>query len=846
MKKIYVFALLLFILNSCENNKNKYEIPIPTNGDTFVKEDMEDESKRNAKKEWLKKLFRTPEGMDAQYIEYQNSYAKFLKRNKTIRSRTPEETFADGLITAEWKERGSSNQSGSVFVTEFDQDSKDVYLISAGGHLWKGGMDGVSWEVINQNARFHENFLDQVINENGSKRLLAAISNKPHYSDDEGKTWTASTGFEPLGNARLKSIFTTNDSLQYTYFIGQENSNQNLILYQTIDKGISYKKLATFLTSNRKNLCLTISKNNNEIYVLEQLSSSSSRLHKMNADQTKLELIEAFSPISYDQGDGNIVSTYKDGITYLYMLSKSGGVTSLKLSTDEGKTWEDRGVLATEPWGVGLFVSSEDPNFLMYGDIECYRTFDGGASWAKINGWGEYYGNVLNKLHADMMYFNDFVEKETGKYFMLISNHGGLSRMDEFDGNAKNISLKGLNVSQYYSVKTEPITEEWIYAGSQDQGFQRAKEKKGEILDFNQAISGDYGHIVFSQNKNLWTVYPGGWVSYWPNPKNGGIEMSYELESSDESVWIPPLVSDPNYPINEIFLAGGNINGGSGSHLIKLTALDVIHLFQYDYDFKANSGGTISAINIADDEQETIYVATDNGKFFYSHDYGDTFTKSVNVNGGHYLYGSVIISSKMNSDLIYTAGTGYNGIPVMRSLDKGKTFSPFGDGLPNTTVLGMVMNKDESLLFAATTSGPYVCILSEEKWYDITGEAAPDVTYWSVELVNNDNTVRFGTYGRGIWDFEITNFVVSNEETPVQKIELAYAYPNPITDYFTIVWPKANISQADIYSLEGKKVLTLDPQKSVQQYSLGNLPSGRYIIRYALNNKIQTTSIIKL
>ena len=56
MKKIYVFALLLFILNSCEINKNKYEIPLPTNGDTFVKEDMEDESKRNAKKEWLKKL----------------------------------------------------------------------------------------------------------------------------------------------------------------------------------------------------------------------------------------------------------------------------------------------------------------------------------------------------------------------------------------------------------------------------------------------------------------------------------------------------------------------------------------------------------------------------------------------------------------------------------------------------------------------------------------------------------------------------------------------------------------------------------------------------------------------
>jgi len=34
---------------------------------------------------------------------------------------------------------------------------------------------------------------------------------------------------------------------------------------------------------------------------------------------------------------------------------------------------------------------------------------------------------------------------------------------------------------------------------------------------------------------------------------------------------------------------------------------------------------------------------------------------------------------------------------------------------------------------------------------------APDQVYWSVEYISDTHTVRFGTYGRGIWDFVLGN-----------------------------------------------------------------------------------------
>ena len=64
--------------------------------------------------------------------------------------------------------------------------------------------------------------------------------------------------------------------------------------------------------------------------------------------------------------------------------------------------------------------------------------------------------------------------------------------------------------------------------------------------------------------------------------------------------------------------------------------------------------------------------------------------------------------------------------------------------------------------FAATELGPYVYLSEEEVWVDLAGISAPDQTYWSVEFIPQLNTARFGTYGRGIWDFIIEESNIIN------------------------------------------------------------------------------------
>jgi fibronectin-binding autotransporter adhesin len=62
-------------------------------------------------------------------------------------------------------------------------------------------------------------------------------------------------------------------------------------------------------------------------------------------------------------------------------------------------------------------------------------------------------------------------------------------------------------------------------------------------------------------------------------------------------------------------------------------------------------------------------------------------------------------------------------------------------------------NPQDQRLFAATEAGPYQFDTYTKTWFSILGTEAPMTTYWAVEGVPELGVVRFGTYGRGIWDY---------------------------------------------------------------------------------------------
>lgn len=220
-------------------------------------------------------------------------------------------------------------------------------------------------------------------------------------------------------------------------------------------------------------------------------------------------------------------------------------------------------------------------------------------------------------------------------------------------------------------------------------------------------------------------------------------------------LWIAPLMEHPEFS-NRAILGGGGINGGN--HLVELSVdLSVqgnqITYNENDYNFS----GTVSAMGYSPIDSSYRYVLTENGKFYYSSDSGENWEQNLSFTGpgGHYFYGSTIWASSQELGKVFIGGSGYSNSPVFVSDNHGQTFIELNNGLPNTLVFQLAGTPDDALIFAATEIGPYVYSENENEWFLLSGLSAPDQTYWSVDFIPEINTARFGTYGRGIWDFVI-------------------------------------------------------------------------------------------
>ena len=562
---------------------------------------------------------------------------------------------------------------------------------------------------------------------------------------------------------------------------------------------------------------------------------------------TPLETGEA---ISFGDQRVNLDGWAQGDSLRLYVYGQTdGGDLGVFLSTDRTQTWTLQGTLPKRPWAVGMYVSPENPEVLMMGEVECYRSLDAGETWTRINRWGDYYGDVEHKLHADIMYFAEY-RKSDDTPFLLVSNHGGLSISYDYYETQQNIGLSGLNVSQYYSVVTDPLDPNFVYAGSQDQGFQRSSSFEDAEIgseNFDQLISGDYGHLTFSKGgQSLWVVYPDGWITQYPKPQEQGYNASYQLPEGQRSgLWLPPMMASPNPEEDAIYMAGGSLETDGGSYLIKLTADGTrIEAETGNFNFQAESGdGEISALTTAPSNPDHWYVATSNGRFFSTKDAGENWEQSLNfVVQGQFFYGQAIHVSQLNENVVYLGGSGYSNPAVYVSKDGGENFSALNRGLPNTLVLGLAADPAEQFLFAATEAGPYVYIHEEDRWYALRADCAPNHTYWSVEYVPSIGTARFGTYGRGIWDFTLDPMVNTADDLAVEA-ELNI-FPNPTKDWLQVsLSPELTRSsnlQLRLFAANGQLIKQVVVQDATTRLDLRQLPTGSYWVE--LNDGIRRTT----
>ena len=814
-----------------------------------------------ARKEWLKSMHRTESGVDYRILKRELQTERLKRKNDLLKnfdkdSPQFQKFISDnGKISGYWKEIGSRNQSGRIHTSDVDLTKSMIYAASAGGNVWRGTLEGKDWTCLNNSIQFNIQSI-KVEYVAGNRRIIVFDRSNVYISDNEGGWWRPATGLENVANwGGIRRGVVINDSnKRIMYLLADEWDFDawkavNSVYFST-DDGLSFNKI--FSVNSSQNIDIWgVERSPGEFISINSQQKRFNKLVCVHRDtifsimDSKKEVMNICEELISGNPDYTKLSGSEiDGDVQLHFHVNPPNTDVLKIyrTLDFGENLEFKSQAPTRYFMENSYGTSKlNPDLAFLGGVHCFKTIDGGTNWKKLNDWPDYYGDPLNKLHADIPGIRSF-RTSVDKEFFLIATDGGIY-ITKDDYSVKNISLTDLNVSQYYSIYSN-TDDNIIFAGSQDQGFQRSEPTANKTLDFAQLVSGDYGSLTSGDGgQSIWCVYP-GFATIYPqatiSDKNSGWLFS---NSYNDRVWLPPIAAVPNIPFSAYIAAGGSVPDKSKIWSLtydqltdKITAIEFP--FQFDQQEPEND---VSALAISPINTDYIYALTKKGIFYSSTVAGMNWTETAEFIGPehNYLYGSCIYASKINLGTVYIAGSGYSNAAVYVSEDNGATFEPL-DGLPPTFVYQIDMTEDEEVIFAATDDGPYIYIKNHKKWYNIAGLEAPDQSYWTVNYLPTKKTVRFGTYGRGIWDFEIENIITGVEDNTAQKNANLSLYPNPASDFINVSFTGIAGEQATvkIVDIEGKLIYKcfdgiLNNSESNITLNLSEIPnikSGTYLM----------------
>ncbi|MHC4942988.1 MAG: sialidase family protein [Planctomycetota bacterium] len=669
-----------------------------------------------------------------------------------------------------WRELGSRNQPGRMHAAALSSDSRILYAGAARGGLWKKALGDDPWFPISDNAYGGAHEIGVIpAADSGPDILIYFFSDWWAYfwdqpealtlvwrSTDGGETWHMPSGLDRLTGA--KRLIVMNDPDHTVFLLARKKGKWQLMV--STDQGESFQ-FCRYLTS-----C-------GDIWTPLTLDGPLYLLDARRIDQTmdggatwtrKGNLIPATSDTVLLAGSA------AQGLHFYAALRREEGDWIFWFSHDGGVSWtKDLNMGSYFDYWQSLGASAVDPMLVAFGEFEFFYARDGGIHWKHIHGPWAFLLNPAGSLHPDINGIYAFPKQDapSGEHWYIATDGGICASYDQLE-TVKNLSLNGHGVSQYYSVLTSRRNPDLIVAGSQDQGYQRGKCRTnipatpGPWVDFKQLIVGDYGRITSTNGSHdlVYSVYPDfshinipGYIIVQVGEEDPqiiylGFGGSLFFPEDETYTWMPYILADPLDPEAFYFC---------GSKLWRYKRAGAQKWKKSVYSDEDFSPGFLTAIAFSPVDPQRAWVATNDGRLYYSNDGAKTWTQSASIGPFYlYYYGTTLLPSSKDKDFCWVAGSGYSNAPVYCTHDGGITWEPQSDGLPSTLIYCMVEAPDQSgRIFCGSETGAWVFDPATEKWADLLGADAPLITYLACEAVPSRNLVRFATYGRGIWDYNL-------------------------------------------------------------------------------------------
>jgi hypothetical protein len=654
--------------------------------------------------------------------------------------------------------------------------------------IWVGGVDGGIWKTVNGGASWFplNDFMANLAVscmaiDPANPNVIYAGTGEPMYnidsvrgagifkSTDGGVTWV-----------QLSS--TTGSSYNFVSRIAIDpNNSSNLLastrsgIFSSINGGSSWTQ-----TSTTEMLDIAFHPGNSSLAIA---SGYANAYYSLNGGVT-WTAASGF-PASTGYRGGRIEIAYaasSPNIVYASFDNASSGSGQVYVSNNGGQTYSLVGTpahLSSQGWYDNcIWVDPTNPNIIVVGGTDLYRSSNGGSSWTDIGG---YAGSVHPDQHAivSMPGYNASTVST-----VFIGNDGGFFRA----GNIRTVSASSgwttlnnnLGITQFYGAAGNSSSGT-IVAGAQDNGTERVLSS-GSTGSFTSMFGGDggfcaadqsdpnyfYGEYVYlqihrSSNGGTSSSYITGGLGDAGLPDtNGDFQVFYPPEGKDalssddpdSGAGGPP--PDPDSAANFIapfILDLNNFNTmlAGGSNLWRSVNVKAATPTWTNIKPGIASGSFINAIAVAPGNSDIIWVGHNSGAVYFTIN-GTSGTPTWTQSGSGTLPGractSLVVDSN-NVNNVYATFGGYSSGNVYQSTDGGTTWANIGAALPSAPANSIVISPTNSnFIYVGMNVGVFASADGGATWSSGnlgSANVAVDQLFWM------NNTLVAATHGRGLF-----------------------------------------------------------------------------------------------
>jgi photosystem II stability/assembly factor-like uncharacterized protein len=807
-----------------------------TISERILRKKSENGASKKRSDEWFELIHKAAPGDNWKEIEAR-SIAEMISRSESAQNRE-----LNGL----WVERGPSNVPGRITDVDIDFINGQIYALSDHGIVFQSSdLEAGIWIPKNDRFPLGLDVSAQLEVFQGGDLIACGFIKSTNswgvfYSNDQGLSWTESTGLGTLEIMGYRRLLKDGDDV---YLFSHEYSPADVSdyykVYKSVDHGASFNQLYVSAIPvgdgwRHSRSDMWVSNNTANEYLYLSLEDSLYSVSKYTGERSFHGLIT-----QANFGYHLLAGHEANGVVELRAYSSQGDAGKFYAWNSVDNNWVYQGEMTdwwlSQPFGANsLTCSATDADVLYFGGILISKSEDGGQSWTTmdLDPTGSY-----ALYHGDVPKCFTTLNPANNEEIMMIGTDGGLYQLDVPAQHFVQLSIPGLNCTQLYKMVSKQSDPGTMYIGTQDNGYSHTTNgtiQQGPV-DFTFQWGGDVSNVASGDGgETFWLWWLGDGCNYQNGPAEAGFVSNWSPYEFNGEVpyWEAPIWVSNHFP--DRCYTAGYINGTGGSHIIELTAQqgEFCSSEQFSYNFQAELNGRITAIAISPINSDYFYATTDNGYFCMSTDGGETWSHSLISNS---MYPRAILPSSVQLNHAWVIGSGYSNSPVYHTTDNGNTWTPVNDGLPSCIAEAIATNEDESQVYLATSIGPFVLEGDAQTWEDLSNDVAPLVHYMDVEYMSQSNTVRFATYARGVWDFQL------DDETSVETIsesEQEYAFPNPCT-----VWVQLQLAEKDLtssyilFSNEGKALQTGVVLSTNQQIPTNHLSPGSYFIRIVTTGK---------